>query len=292
MGCLNDWNEKPVCLRPRDNIKFSSAIQVVASSRCCQESSLWHREVKFVVYHNNATNKCTNEMKLLFVSKKFVIINQIGGLQGSITVPNQLLIYNKNHKFFKYPDCLQRNKLYYKFENDLYIDVDKEGYLSNEKINSKHFDNHVLNLFDSNNLTMSAFILGVEIYLNVNSQKIELIGFHKINNISISTVALSKHFEAFTKLPLNNNKDCVKKNRNLKNLLYIHTPDEKVRAYLERIDVTSLGKNEFGEYIVEICRKIEADTIYSNHQIDNVCYKYLPVKTKKESRILQCRAYP
>uniref|UniRef100_A0AAF5DKB4 Uncharacterized protein n=1 Tax=Strongyloides stercoralis TaxID=6248 RepID=A0AAF5DKB4_STRER len=263
----------------------------------CNEDLAWHREVKFVIHHNNATNECTNEMKLLFVSKKFVIINQISGLQGSNSISNQLLTYNKNHKFFNYPDCLQRNKLYYKFENDLYIDVDKEGFWTNEKINPKHFDNHVLNLFESKNLSVNAFILGVEVYLNINPHAIQLIGYHK-------EATLSNYYEAFTKLPLNDNevniqigmqalkeannkvaskifkKLCEKKNENLKNLMHIHTPEEKVRAYLERNDVTYLGKNEFGEYIVEICKRTEGEVIYSNHQVGNICFNYLPVKTK------------
>uniref|UniRef100_A0A0K0EG12 SET domain-containing protein n=1 Tax=Strongyloides stercoralis TaxID=6248 RepID=A0A0K0EG12_STRER len=76
--------------------------------------------------------------------------------------------------------------------------------------------------------------------------------------------------------------DVLKKARNREKLL----PDDIKciqmygNAIYHRDCLLTRGKNRFGDYVVEICNKIETDVIYSDHQIENICYTYLPIKTK------------
>uniref|UniRef100_A0AAF5DJB3 ATP-dependent DNA helicase n=2 Tax=Strongyloides stercoralis TaxID=6248 RepID=A0AAF5DJB3_STRER len=238
---------------------------------------------------------CLRMIRNLFVNRKYVIIYNKKGLNDS----HELLTYS-NNRFFEYPDCLQRNKIYYRFQNDLYIDVSKEEYWAYNELNDRIYDHHILNIFERRNLSNNAFLLGVQSYLSTYPQTINYI----FSNNTISYDKMSDTFEGITSIPLDNNEVniewgfqnikkfinikgrnyfkslCNDRNKRLNDLTHSHTPEEKIRAYLSRKDVTTLGKNRFGEYIVEICKKIEVDVIYSDHQINNVCYSYLPVKTK------------
>uniref|UniRef100_A0A0K0EBL9 SopA domain-containing protein n=1 Tax=Strongyloides stercoralis TaxID=6248 RepID=A0A0K0EBL9_STRER len=157
-------------------------------------------------------------------------------------------------------------------------------------------------MFEKGNLSNYAFLQGIQSFLFEYPQTIDVVSSNNSLN-SIKYINMSDSFKDLTLLPLNNNEVnlqwgfeilqnltndlandffkylCNEQNKRLNNLIHSFTPEEKVRTYLRRKDVTSLGKNDFGDYIVEICKKMKAEIIFSDHKIDNVCYNYLPIKT-------------
>uniref|UniRef100_A0A0K0EMS5 Peptidase_M13 domain-containing protein n=1 Tax=Strongyloides stercoralis TaxID=6248 RepID=A0A0K0EMS5_STRER len=168
---------------------------------------------------------------------------------------------------------------------------------TNENITEEAFDSNILQLFDVKNLTQNAFLLGVQAYLMLEPYHLDFYSYIQYSEIVYA-------FKRFTDLELNNNESniqqgrlfttkyingmgnksyyylCNQANKNMNNIFRSHTPEEKVRSYLGRSDVTSMGKNKFGMYVVEICKKLQIEKIYSDHHVQNICYQYLPVKTK------------
>uniref|UniRef100_A0A0K0FT41 RCK N-terminal domain-containing protein n=1 Tax=Strongyloides venezuelensis TaxID=75913 RepID=A0A0K0FT41_STRVS len=63
----------------------------------------------------------------------------------------------------------------------------------------------------------------------------------------------------------------------LKEVRESHTPEEKVRAYLHRADVTAISTNRENVIIVEMCKKFIPVKYFADHSIDNMCYQYMPV---------------
>uniref|UniRef100_A0A0K0FRY6 BAH domain-containing protein n=1 Tax=Strongyloides venezuelensis TaxID=75913 RepID=A0A0K0FRY6_STRVS len=74
--------------------------------------------------------------------------------------------------------------------------------------------------------------------------------------------------------------DGDKEKRDRKNCLEVresHTPEEKVRAYLHRADVTGVLTNRENVIIVEVCKSFTPVKYFADHSIDNLCYQYMPV---------------
>ncbi|CEF60632.1 Hypothetical protein SRAE_X000236650 [Strongyloides ratti] len=59
---------------------------------------------------------------------------------------------------------------------------------------------------------------------------------------------------------------CYENNKKTINIEKSNTLEEKVRAYLQKI---------------EICKTVEADKIYRDHFIKDICYNFMPIITKK-----------
>uniref|UniRef100_A0A0K0G4D7 Uncharacterized protein n=1 Tax=Strongyloides venezuelensis TaxID=75913 RepID=A0A0K0G4D7_STRVS len=124
--------------------------------------------------------------------------------------------------------------------------------------------------------------------------------FLLIENLNISKEQilcqnLSNSFYVITGFDLNNNKvnieeckeilrnktqhleneikrlTCISKNNRLKEVRESHTPEEKVRAYLHRTDVTAVSTNRKNVIIVEMCKEFIPVKYFADHSIDNMC---------------------
>uniref|UniRef100_A0A0K0FSN5 NTR domain-containing protein n=1 Tax=Strongyloides venezuelensis TaxID=75913 RepID=A0A0K0FSN5_STRVS len=91
----------------------------------------WYMEVKYVVCYIRNKQKYISDLNILLVMKSYVIIMRKLG----ILEENYLLNYGNdlytNHE--KYPECLPKDKNFYKFERDLLISTEKEDNCANNE---------------------------------------------------------------------------------------------------------------------------------------------------------------
>uniref|UniRef100_A0A0K0FGV5 Uncharacterized protein n=1 Tax=Strongyloides venezuelensis TaxID=75913 RepID=A0A0K0FGV5_STRVS len=91
----------------------------------------WHMEVKYVVRYIRNKQKCISDIKLLMVTKSYVII------MGESGIPEENILLNYGNDLYtnheKYPECLPKDKHFYKFERDLFISTEKEDYWANSE---------------------------------------------------------------------------------------------------------------------------------------------------------------
>uniref|UniRef100_A0A0N5BYN2 Protein with signal anchor n=1 Tax=Strongyloides papillosus TaxID=174720 RepID=A0A0N5BYN2_STREA len=251
----------------------------------------WHMEVKHVVSYIRNKKKCISDLKILLVSKSYVIIMGESGISDD----NILINYGNDPytTYEKYPECLPKDKHFYKFERDLYISTEKEDYWAKKELSSSTIEQNILKKFERGNLINDALMLGINSFLlieNLNTNK-EQILFQNLSN----------SFYVITGFDLNNNRinieggkeilrnktqhlgneiyrqTCTSKNNRLKEVRESHTPEEKVRAYLHRADVTGVSTDRENVIIVEVCKVFIPVKYFTDHSIDNMCYQYMPV---------------
>uniref|UniRef100_A0A0K0FX94 Uncharacterized protein n=1 Tax=Strongyloides venezuelensis TaxID=75913 RepID=A0A0K0FX94_STRVS len=227
---------------------------------------LWHMEVKYVVRYIRNKQKCISDLKILLVTKSYVII------MGESGIPEENILLNygndpyTNHK--KYPECLPKDKHFYKFENDLSISMEKEDYWANNELSSSTIEQNIFKKFEKRNLNNDALMLGINSFLQIENLN--------INKEQILYQNLSNSFYVKTGFDLNNNKinieggkeilrnktqhlgneiyrqTCISKNNCLKEVRESHTSEKKVHAYLHIADVTAVSINRKNVIIVKV----------------------------------------
>uniref|UniRef100_A0A0K0FHR9 Uncharacterized protein n=1 Tax=Strongyloides venezuelensis TaxID=75913 RepID=A0A0K0FHR9_STRVS len=135
----------------------------------------WNMEVKYVVRYIRNKQKYISDLKILLVTKSYVIIMRESGIHEE----NYLLNYGNdsytNHK--KHPECLPKDKHFYKFERDLLISPEKEDYWANNESTSSTIEQNILKKFERRNLNNDALMLGINSFLlienlNINKEQI------------------------------------------------------------------------------------------------------------------------
>uniref|UniRef100_A0A0K0EY14 Uncharacterized protein n=1 Tax=Strongyloides venezuelensis TaxID=75913 RepID=A0A0K0EY14_STRVS len=139
--------------------------------------------------------------------------------KSGILGENILLNYGNdpytNHE--KYPECLPKDKHFYKFERDLFISMERKDYWANNELSSLTIEQNIFKKFERRNLNNDALI-----------NKTQYLGNEK------------------------NRLRCISKNNRLKEVRESHTPEEKVHAYLHRADVTAVSINRKNVIIVKV----------------------------------------
>uniref|UniRef100_A0A0K0G4Z5 Uncharacterized protein n=1 Tax=Strongyloides venezuelensis TaxID=75913 RepID=A0A0K0G4Z5_STRVS len=170
--------------------------------------------------------------------------------ESEIPEENNLLNYGNdpytNHE--KYPECLPKDKHFYKFERDLFISTEKEDYWANNELSSLTTEQNIFKKFERRNLNNDALMLEINSFLlienlNINKEKI------LYQNLSNSFYEVRES----------------------------HASEEKVRAYLHRSNVTAVSTNRENVTIVEVCMEFIPVKYFADHSINNLCYQYMPV---------------
>uniref|UniRef100_A0A0K0FG35 Uncharacterized protein n=1 Tax=Strongyloides venezuelensis TaxID=75913 RepID=A0A0K0FG35_STRVS len=146
--------------------------------------------------------------------------------ESGIPEENYLLNYGNdlytNHE--KYPECLPKDKRFYKFERDLFISTEKEDYWANNELTSSTIEQNILKKFEIRNLNNDALMLGINLFLLIENLN--------INKEQILYQSLSNSLYVITGFDLYNNKISIEKHR---------------------ADVTAVSTNRENVIIVEVC---------------------------------------
>uniref|UniRef100_A0A0K0FDV6 Ubiquitin-like domain-containing protein n=1 Tax=Strongyloides venezuelensis TaxID=75913 RepID=A0A0K0FDV6_STRVS len=179
---------------------------------------LWHMEIKYVVLYIRNKQKCISDLKILSVTKSYVITME------ELGIPEENILLNYGNDLYtnheKYPECLPKDKHFYKFERDLLISTEKEDYWTNNKLSSSTIEQNISKKFERRNLNNDALMLGINSF--------SLIENLNINKEQILYKNLSNLFYVITGFDLNNNKINIeggkeilrKKTRHLGNEIY------------------------------------------------------------------------
>uniref|UniRef100_A0A0K0FT31 Uncharacterized protein n=1 Tax=Strongyloides venezuelensis TaxID=75913 RepID=A0A0K0FT31_STRVS len=183
-----------------------------------------------------------------------------------ISEENNLLNYGNdpytNHE--KYPECLPKDKHFYKFERDLFISTEKEDYWANNELSSSTIEQNIFKKFERRNLNNDARMLEINLFLLIENLN--------INKEKILYQNLSNSFYVITGFDLNNNKINIEGGKEILRKKIRHLGNKIYRA-----DVTAVSTNRENVIIVEVCKEFIPVKYFADHSIDNMCYQYMPV---------------
>uniref|UniRef100_A0A0K0EVP2 DUF2326 domain-containing protein n=1 Tax=Strongyloides venezuelensis TaxID=75913 RepID=A0A0K0EVP2_STRVS len=130
--------------------------------------------------------------------------------------------------------------------------MEREDYWTNNELSSLTIEQNILKKFDRRNLNNNALMLEINSFLLIENLN--------INKEQILYQNLSNSFYVITGFDLYNNKISIEKE-----VRESHTPEEKVRAYLHRADVTAVSTNRENVIIVEVCKEFIPVKYFADH---------------------------
>uniref|UniRef100_A0A0N5BC00 Uncharacterized protein n=1 Tax=Strongyloides papillosus TaxID=174720 RepID=A0A0N5BC00_STREA len=266
----------------------------------------WYLEFKKPIYLHRNNQSCTTSLKILFVSKKYVMMP----IKNNEKDDKVLLLDYLDSYHLDHPECVPEHKNYYRFNYDIYIDVEKNHYWNRHNGTNKNaIENSFLEMIDiihKGELNREALILGIQSYLLEKSYsrspslfendfiKDKSTGIFKWLKLKIPKkkkfdfTNVYRNFYRLTKLQLSNNENDLKiaskiienKTNELGNIYYYelcHARNEKLKHFTDGTTPDEKVRKYLGRNDI-IAKEIESKRYYMDYQWDGGATTSLPTE--------------
>uniref|UniRef100_A0A0N5B5K5 Pv-fam-d protein n=1 Tax=Strongyloides papillosus TaxID=174720 RepID=A0A0N5B5K5_STREA len=141
-------NEKKQIFYNCNNYQEIDSFDLRVPGKCnVTENISWHLELKNVIRYHRNNRTCTKELKIVFVSKDHVLV-PIQNSEGN----NDFLLLDYLDGIYKHqPSCLSGDTKYHRFNYDIYIDVMRDNFWTNNITIHKAFEKSFLEFVVGNN---------------------------------------------------------------------------------------------------------------------------------------------
>uniref|UniRef100_A0AAF5DMV0 Uncharacterized protein n=1 Tax=Strongyloides stercoralis TaxID=6248 RepID=A0AAF5DMV0_STRER len=274
-----------------DNSKHDQFDLTIPKFCNIKESNLWHMELKKVYHFHGNNHSCTSSLEILMVSKNFTML-----LTSNFNkVENILLLDYIESDNYNIPACIPKNKKYYQFNYNIFVDVEKNFEWKNVNTNKERLieksSTEIISFHYNNELNKNVLLLGMESFIET---KYELdfsniaTTFKLVTDITLSN-ELVENKESYNKAAgkiksridelgeMLYKEACNTRNEKIKHFNDKETSDEKVRQFLGREGIKAQEFEQNRKYIISQCEEVIPKMIYEKRSIDNICYKLKPV---------------
>lgn len=178
-----------------DNSKHDQFDLTIPKFCNIKESNLWHMELKKVYHFHGNNHSCTSSLEILMVSKNFTML-----LTSNFNkVENILLLDYIESDNYNIPACIPKNKKYYQFNYNIFVDVEKNFEWKNVNTNKERLieksSTEIISFHYNNELNKNVLLLGMESFMLVKSQTTKNI----LNNNYYTTESPGKLLKFFKK---------------------------------------------------------------------------------------------